>query len=556
MPPLGRLAVPQLTIQRRLGAGPVLRQGASAGYHALMFTDGEPHLLRDDFGGGDAAAAPPGSGQPLLCLVHLTDLQLADVQSPTRFEFLNRRYADPRYTGIIPVQRSQEALAVHAVEATVQTLNSLAGPATGLPPQLAVTTGDAIDNAQWNELLNFLSLLDGGPVTPGSGGQRYEGVQALDWPDDFFWKPDGDSPAGPDFFRREFGFPDHPGLLARALAEFEASGLNMPWLACYGNHEALSQGVGVVTPAAAAAATGTSKPMALPHGFNHDRAMELFTHHPEAFLAGPSRTVTADPARRPVTRREFVEAHFRPGARLAGHGFGTQNLLDGTAYYVHDTPAARLIGLDTNCLAGGSGGCLDRQQAGWLETRLAEVHSAYLGPDGSEVRTGHEDQLVILFSHHGVDTLTSTTHPGPDGEPLLGGAEVLALLHRFGNVVLWLNGHTHVNAIRPRHHPACPGRGFWEVTTCSIADWPCQTRLVEITDHGSHLAIVCTMADHDTPAVPSSLATSGELASLHRELSANAPFTGHGSHLAGQPADRNVELRLRHPFPPGRRAST
>jgi hypothetical protein len=311
----------------------------------------------------------------------------------------------------------------------------------------------------------------------------------------------------------------------------------------------------MVTPAAAAAQTGASKPVGLPPGFDDDQAMELFTHHPEAFLAGPSRTVTADPARRTVTRREFVEAHFRPGARPAGHGFGTQNLLDGTAYYVHDTPAARLIALDTNCLAGGSAGCLDRQQARWLETRLAEVHSAYTGPDGSEVRTGHDDRLVILFSHHGVDTLANTAHLGPDGEPLLGGAEVLALLHRFGNVVLWLNGHTHVNTIRPRPHPACPGHGFWEVTTCSIADWPCQTRLVEIADHGSYLAIVCTMADHDTPPVPSSLATGDELASLHRELSANAPFTGHGSHLAGKPADRNVELRIRPPFPLGRAAA-
>jgi len=63
------------------------------------------------------------------------------------------------------------------------------------------------------------------------------------------------------------------------------------------------------------------------------------------------------------------------------------------------------------------------------------------------------------------------------------------------------------------------------------------------------------MADHDTPPVPSSLATIDELASLHRELSANAPFTGHGSHLAGKPPDRNVELRIRPPFLPGRRAS-
>src|SRR5207248_3700087 len=100
------------------------------------------------------------------------------------------------------------------------------------------------------------------------------------------------------------------------------------------------------------------------------------------------------------------------------------------------------------------------------------------------VRTGHEDRLVILFSHHGLTTLTSdwVGHRRPDGEPLLGAAGVLALLHRFGNVVLWLNGHTHHNEVRARLDPGHPARGFWEVTTCSVVDWPCQTRLVELVD--------------------------------------------------------------------------
>ena len=56
--------------------------------------------------------------------MHITDLQLADVQSPTRFEFLNRYFADPRYAGIVPVQRPQEALTPHAVDATLRTLNA------------------------------------------------------------------------------------------------------------------------------------------------------------------------------------------------------------------------------------------------------------------------------------------------------------------------------------------------------------------------------------------------------------------------------------------------
>ena len=84
---------------------------------------------------------------------------------------------------------------------------------------------------------------------------------------------------------------------------------------------------------------------------------------------------------------------------------------------MHDTPAARFIALDTNCLAGGAAGCLDRDQARWLEARLGEVHSAYRGADGSEIQTGHDDRLVILFSHHGSGTLDNSrgAHSGPGG---------------------------------------------------------------------------------------------------------------------------------------------
>ena len=164
--------------------------------------------------------------------------------------------------------------------------------------------------------------------------------------------------------------------------------------------------------------------MALPGEFDHDRGLELFTEQPEAFMAGPARAITADPARRPITRRDFVEAHFLPGARPEGHGFGMQNLLDEHADYVHNTAAVRLIALDTNCLAGGAAGCLGRQQARWLQARLAEVHSAYRGPGGEVISTGHEDRLAVVFSHHGTGTLTNTRHPGPGGEPLLSGADV------------------------------------------------------------------------------------------------------------------------------------
>ena len=91
------------------------------------------------------------------------------------------------------MQRPQEALTAHAVDATLRTVNAaVAARSPAVPPQLAVTTGDAIDNAQWNEVQAFLALFDGGRVVTGFGRPRAtRACSRSDWPDDIFWKPDG-----------------------------------------------------------------------------------------------------------------------------------------------------------------------------------------------------------------------------------------------------------------------------------------------------------------------------------------------------------------------------
>jgi metallophosphoesterase (TIGR03767 family) len=535
-------ARPKLTTERRLDAGAVQRRGTTGAYREVSTVQGEPHRVRAELV-GNAAANLRTDGRALACLVHLTDLHVTDVQSPARFEFVNREYSDPRFRELLPMQRPQEALNVHAIDAIVQAINRIeAGPFTGRAPDLAVMTGDAIDNTQWNELAAFMALLDGGLVHPDSGGLRYEGVQALDWPEDIFWKPDNASPEG-DLFRRGFGYPHVPGLLHRALQEFGAAGLRLPWLSCHGNHEAVSQGVGLVTPGLAAGMTGTHKPRRLPEDLDRDRVLETFVSHPEVLMAGPGDRVTPDPARRTISRGEFVDAHFGAGARPDGHGFTEQNRRDGTAYYVHDNPAVRFITLDTACAAGGAEGCVDVAQVRWLEQRLEEVHSSFTSRDGSTVRTPHSDSLVVVLSHHGLDSLTNE-RGGPGS---VAAADLLRVLLRFQNVVLWLNGHIHANRIQARPDPSGAGGGFWEVTTSSIVDWPCQARVVEVVEAGEGLlAVACTMVDH---AGRRDATGSAGLAGLHRELAGNVPMAGFVSERAGTALDRNVILPVRAPFP-------
>ena len=533
-----------LTVHRRLTAGPVLRTGTAAPYRGLVEAAGESHVVRTELTGPIAGELRARRGA-LLSIAHLTDLHVTDVESPARFEFLNRFAGDARFKELLTMQRPQEALNAHAIAAMVRAINAIdAGPVSGSPLDLVAMTGDAIDNAQANELATFMSLFEGGIVSPGSGGPDFEGVQAPGWPDEIFWKPDGGA-YGRDKFRLAYGFPLVPGLFERGLASFEAPGLRLPWIGCHGNHEELCQGVGVVTPELALAMVAGHKPIALKEGFDPATALELFVARPQAFMSGPTLAVTPDAARKPAGMHGFVETHYRPSARPDGHGFTPANRREGTAYYVHDTRGVRLITLDTACPGGGADGRIGREQVDWLEQRLAEVHATYIGARGETVRTSNENRLVVILSHHPLFTLSN--HRAQDN---VQAEDLRRLLHRFQNVVLWLNGHIHMNLIQPHANRSGIAVGFWEVTTSSLVDWPCQGRLVEIFDAGSgRLAIACTMIDHDGLADPGAVVTPQELAGLHRQLAANDPFAGMATPRSGTAADRNVVLTLPAPFP-------
>jgi hypothetical protein len=188
----------------------------------------------------------------------------------------------------------------------------------------------------------------------------------------------------------------------------------------------------------------------------------------------------------------------------------------------------RFVVLDTVCTAGGADGCIDEDQVRWLERRLQEV----------------SDRPVVITSHHTLDTLGNKRRAG--GSRYIDVDELLEVVHEAGNVVLWLNGHIHANVIRPRPDPRENGGGFWEVTTCSLVDWPCQARVVELFEAGEDLlAIACTMVDHDGPPDPGGAVEPAELAALHRQLAGNVPIGGFDSGREGTPLDRNVILPVR-----------
>ncbi|MGH9243820.1 MAG: TIGR03767 family metallophosphoesterase [Acidimicrobiales bacterium] len=508
----------------------------------------------------------PDRAAAIAAVVHLTDIHIIDAQSPTRVEFLDRLGGE-----FTSAQRPQETLTVHVATSMVERINEVAaGPVTGRPFDCAVSTGDNIDNQQYNELTSLLGVLDGGTVIPDSGARgRYEGVQdnqALYY-DVNYWHPDP-PPLGqsPDLFKATAGFPHFPGMLGAAVGPVTSPGLDIPWYCVFGNHDGLAQGTGPsgvleptplrpfesigVGPIKILGSTAVSDPQALAQLFQTDPQAALTT-----VLTNPGlvRLVTADPNRRYLSVAEWITAFLGTGPMPGpvGHGFSADMLDTGRLDFTFPVaPGVLGIGLDTVNHGGYADGSVGSEQLAWLEARLAEVHSRYYDAAGVEVRTGHTDHVVVLFSHHNLYTLDNVL---PDLrfplEARLGFDALRALLARFPNVIAWVNGHSHVNRITPV--PDASGRtgGFWEISTAAHVDYPEHARVVEIVDNcDGTLSIFCVLLEHAAPpgTSPDDYSTLG-LAAISRELAANDPQLDSAAHL-GAPTDLNVELLIRSPF--------
>ncbi len=527
----------------------------------LRFTDGpgRPIVVRDELAAPKAGRE--GRRTPLASIVHLTDIHIIDSQSPTRVEFTDRledsSEVEPGFFS--SAWRPQETLGAHVADAMLQALRTVgAGPVTGRAYDCGVTTGDSTDNMQFNELAWFLDLMAGGrPMQFNSGDpDRYEGVQDDDQLsfDASYYHPGSQRP---DNYKTDLGYPDRPEMLDAAIAAFTPVGAPMPWYSVYGNHDGLLQGNAFDNPVFGAIATGPIKVVGTPAGLTFSQIQRALLDGDVARLltapGAPVREVTPDPARAATTPRDWVLAHRedRGGPGPIGHGLSAEAADTGELHYAFEiAPGVLGIGLDTVNRTAYASGSLDRAQFAWLEQQLIGASSRYLDAAGSEVTTSNDDRLVVLFAHHGLDSLDNPFPDlsRPEPEPRVQGPELEALLHRFPNVIAFVVGHTHRNRIVPRLSPTADTGGFWDITTAAHIDHPQQARIIEVVDNADGtLSIFATIVDHAGPASPpAEVRTVLDLAALARELGVNDDQK-RGAY-EGEPVDNNVELLLTAPF--------
>ncbi|MGN6202833.1 MAG: hypothetical protein ACTHNY_10580 [Solirubrobacterales bacterium] len=558
----------QSTVQQR-----IVPDG-SAGFDYLGTGAGEPYTVREA-GFGSAQPGREGRRVSLAYFGQLSDFQLADEESPARVEF-----SDPAGSPVEAAFRPWEAMEPFIDDAMIRQVDAFSGAApvpsgdgSRAPMNFAIDTGDSADSQQLNETEWVRTLLEGGTLDPNSGidptlythplcpaigvpgaaeAARYTGVQDysdyVEGVNPYFYDPDEPSGASA-------GWPEYPGLMDRAQQPFEAAGLDVPSYVAFGNHDGLVQGNQAANAAFEQVATGCTKTM-----------------------EGVPTLVPPDPARRYVSKVQFKRV-FEEGDQADGHGFGDVDPVEEDAshaaagyYSFVPVPGLRMVALDTVCEGGVAGPCadgnVDDPQYRWLEGVLEKATAA--------------DQLVVIFSHHAIPSLTANVpdeaappctgpdshghdaNPGCDVDPRLStpihlGDDMVALLHRYPNVIAWVAGHSHVNDVTPYPDPSGNGHGFWSIRVAAEADWPQQARLLQVFDNrDGTLSIFGTIVDHASAATapaPGAAASSlspADLASIGRTLSYNDAQTGGRACSPepcgeGGPDDRNVELLVADP---------
>lgn len=369
-------------------------------------------------------------------LFHVSDTHQVDEESPARLaggHFVTRS-----------AWRPYEAYATQLFDGVIRTANRI--HAAGRTIDFAVHTGDACDNAQFNELAWFLGVFDGSIIDPRSG------------PDD---RPADARPV--------------PELDAHAA--FQAQGIyrngvhgpaaDIPWYGVFGNHDVYAIGVFPffempegrrVVPLPLQIQPGILLPSMLdPTAFlAHGNVTPAMPGPPDLITIPTFLEPNADRAF--FNKREFIRAMFGTVTGPSGHGFADPET--GPSYYsVTPVPGIRLIGLDTCDPAHLLPAFV------YVDGSLTEPQVAFLRSELDAARDRGE--LVIVASHHPSNSIREIY-----GTALLA-SEFRALLNEYPNVIMHLAGHTHRNRVADRG-------GYLEIETCSTIDLPQEGRLVEI----------------------------------------------------------------------------
>lgn len=441
---------------------------ARNGYGKWHFGKGLPYEKRVDLmpagyvsGGGDGSLK-------LLKFFTMTDIHITDKESPTQGIYFGYK------GGIISAYSGIMLYTTHVLDAVVQTINSLHKKH---PFDFGISLGDDANNSQYNETRWFIDVLDGKKINPDSGVK--------------------DDPI--------------PGALNDYQDEYQSAGLDksIPWYQALGNHDHNWMGIYPPTEYIKRTYIGDSilkvGNIFTPNGI-YERSLYMGTMdgrtvYGDVIGVGPVSTtkpvlIAPDPNRRSLFSIEWSNEFFNTSSNPKGHGFNKGDASRGFACYAFEPKPnlpIKVIVLDdtqkdsdpSKDIHGHS--FLDNERFDWLVKQLDA------GQAGGK--------LMVVAAHVPIGINDPNPELGWDPNAPLAEATLIAKLHTYPNLILWVAGHRHLNTVTALKSPDAnhPELGFWEVETPSLREFPQQVRTFEIVRNSDNtISIFATDVD---PAV-------------------------------------------------------
>lgn len=469
------------------------------GYGEWKYVDvGLPIVRRNDLIGD--AYTFPARGKKLVNFFTFSDIHITDKEAPNQLMLLQEfeRFAVNNTSIYSPVMM----YTTHVLDAAMQTMNALHKKN---PFDFGLSLGDTCNSTSYNELRWYMDVIDGKVIRPSSGAHL--GEDTID-----YQKP------------------------------YQAVGLDksIPWYQTLGNHDHFmigsfpvdavpSQGFRESYVADTVWAVGdvlipniSSFPvmvdvnklktpplyyMGLIDGSTPLGAVIHTGVSTSPSFAKGAPKVVADPDRRSLMRTEWIEEFFKTETSPAGHGF---NLVDksapaGFACYSFvpkaDVPLKIIVLDDTQLENDGSvdihgHGFLDAYRWTWLKAELAAGQAAnqlmVIAAHAPIAVGGIGTELEWWLNDTQINDPTQKVQPWWDKEnskvapEYQNATDLIGLvteLQNNPNLIMWIAGHRHLNTVKAFKSPdidTAPEKGFWQVETSSLRDFPQQLRTFEI----------------------------------------------------------------------------
>lgn len=432
------------------------------GYGKWKLVDGDKRVKRLDLMPDDYNENLITDSKKLVNFFTISDVHITDEESPAQAIYLRDYAKSSSYSGVM-------MYSTQTLEAAVRTINALHKKEKY---NFGISLGDSVNSTQSNELQWYLNVLDGYTVSP------YSGVR-------------GSNP--PDYQQ-----------------DFKAEGLNreIPWYQVLGNHDHFWMGFlpadkyiknTILGKHILALGNPFIDPKAISSRSFYMGAIDGTTQYGNIIGEGSTAvsnkpTVTAaDENRRSFSTSEWMNEFLNAYPNPFGHGFTEDSVKNGFANYSfvttipNSTIQLKVIVLDDTQRETDPN---NPEYLGFGKDSYGYGHGEVTGKIGQndkrygwlrdELENGQRnDQLMIVAAHVPIGVVKNPNKMSWQKEDE---TEILNTLHQYSNVLMWISGHRHIDAITAfkSPKPEQPELGFWEVETASLRDFPQQFRTFDI----------------------------------------------------------------------------